>query len=106
MFKFPSNQNLEPVLEIQVLAIKSALLIFVVLQRKYSPGVFGWDNFQDQTDAAVEDISLFNRARGADLVTAQPCSLKTAAAELDQGILGSEHTARPGSPQDVPHLLF
>lgn len=106
MFKFPSNQNLEPVLEIQVIAIKSALLIFVVLQRKYSLGVFGWDNFQDQTGAPVEGISLFNTASRADLVTAQPCSLKTAAAELGQDTLGSELTARPGSPQDVLHLLF
>lgn len=46
-----------------------------------TPGVFGWDNFQDQTDAAVEGIRLFNTARGADVVaggTAQPCSIKTA----------------------------
>lgn len=55
MFKFPSKQNLEPVLEIQVLAIKSVLLIFVVLQRKYSPGCLAGIT-QDQADAAVEFV--------------------------------------------------
>lgn len=53
----------------KVFTIKPTQLIFVVLQRKYSPGMFGSDNSQDQTDAAVEAISLFNTARGAELGT-------------------------------------
>lgn len=69
MLKFPSNQSLEPVLEMKVLTIKPTQLIFVALQRKYSPRIFGSDNSPDQTDAAVEGISLFNTARGAELGT-------------------------------------
>lgn len=53
--------------------------------------MFGWDNFQDQTRAALEGVSLFNTARGTDLVTgrtAQPCSLITAAAEAGPRCIG------------------
>lgn len=50
-------------LEIKVLTIEPTQLIFVVLWRKYSAGMFGSDNSQDQTNAAVEGTSLFNTAR-------------------------------------------
>lgn len=73
----------------KVLTIKPTQLIFVVLQRKYSPEIFGSDNSQDQTDAAVEGISLFNTARGAELGTGRTawfCSLKAAAATEEAGL--------------------
>lgn len=67
MLKFPANRNLEIVLQL-VVTVNAPQLILVVLQRKYSPGRFDCDNFQDQTDAAVEEaISLFNTVKGAEL---------------------------------------
>lgn len=48
-------------LEIKVLTMKPTQLIFAVLQRRYSPWMFGSDNSQDQANAAVEGMSLLTQ---------------------------------------------
>lgn len=53
--------------------------------------MFGNDNSQDQTDAAVEGISLFNTARAAELGTGRTArvhSLKAATEEAGQRYTG------------------
>lgn len=56
LLMFHSNWSLELVLEIKILATRPNQLKFIALQRKSSQGMFGNDNSQDQTNAALEGV--------------------------------------------------
>jgi len=92
------------VLEISVFAAKPTQLIGAVLQRKCSLGMFGDSNSQDQTDAAVEGISLVNTAGELNwgLEELPDCSLKAATEEAGLRYMGIRNTQ---SALD-PHRMY
>lgn len=71
--------------------------------------MFGNGNSQDQTDAAVEGISLFSTAKAAELGTGRTArvhSLKLQLKRPDEGTRGSVTHTKPWIPREYTLQLI